>query len=181
MCADVKMIIFEPEQINLFQSPEVLEGFIPSQHTVLSVSHQLPNLESYVFSGFSRTWTWAPQGSCSCTPGTPGPMSFSASLVDSWSTGFLESGTRQNVDFFMLEYSKEEAVLYFYVLVTIETVLFCSFLLGLGPSSFPSLSVLDRWVHHEKYSENINVKINKKIPLCFIQPYKGNICNRSFD
>lgn len=50
-----------------------------------------------VFSDFSRIWNWILQGSCSCTPGTPGPMLSSAFLVASCSTGFLESGTRNNV------------------------------------------------------------------------------------
>ena len=42
----------------------------------------------------ARIWIWTLQSSCSCMPGTPGPMWFSASSGGSCSIGFLASGTK---------------------------------------------------------------------------------------
>lgn len=63
-------------------------------------------------------------------------------------------------------YQKEE-MLNLFVLVTIVSDPLCPFLIGWGPSSFPSLSVSGRWIHLDQSSGNCNMGINENHPFSF--------------
>lgn len=115
----------------------------------------------------TRIWTWTLKSSCSCTPGTLGPTWFSASLGDSWLTGFLASGK------FIHQKWKWKSLSSFII------YLFFDCIIGWELSSSPSLSVLDRWVYFEYYMWMCRF-------FCFSLSYfnffpfgTGDICHRS--
>lgn len=87
----------------------------------------------------TRIWTWTPSRSCSCTPGTLGLTSSSASSAGSCSTGCLASG-RKRINHIYFEFC-----FCFLCCNGSERVVLFSFKTDWAPSSFPCLSVSDRY------------------------------------